>query len=86
MGVEYGIPEDNCAIRATMALPGQRTLPMHTSCTSAGEMADEGTLERQPLRAVERRVEGDTFANPPFRARQSGVRTALTMTTSRGLL
>jgi hypothetical protein len=36
------------------------------------------------LSAVERRVEGATLESAPLRARQSGVRTAETMTTSLG--
>jgi len=43
-----------------------------------------GSLEKDPLSAVERRVEGATLESAPLRARQSGVRTAETMTTSLG--
>ena len=39
---------------------------------------------KTPFKAVERRVEGATLERPPLRARQSGVRTAETITTSLG--
>ncbi len=86
----YGMDDESCAIRATIASPGQRTLPMQISSTSDGEMLPVpvllGILSKHPLNAEDKSVEGKTFARAPFRARQRGVRTALTMTTSRGFL
>lgn len=81
----YGIPADSCAMRATIASVGQRTLPIQISWISAGDIALLiGILAKHPLNAVERRVDGETFDRAPFLARQSGVRTALTITTSLG--
>ena len=45
-----------------------------------------GIFAKHPLNAAERRVDGKTLARAPFRARQRGVRTALTITTSLDIL
>jgi len=83
----YGMPADSCAMRATIASVGQRTFPMQMSWMSAGDIALLiGIFAKHPLNAVERRVDGATFARAPLLARQSGVRTALTITTSLGFL
>ena len=71
-------------MRATTALTGQRTFPTHTSSTSEGWRLGEGILEKHPFRAVERRVEGAILTRAPLRARQRGVRTVDTITTSLG--
>ena len=43
-----------------------------------------GSLRSTPCRTADRRVAGGCWARPPFRARQSGVRIAWTITASRG--
>ena len=75
---------------------GERTLPTHTSsiaeggtsCTgsdvAAGGPSSLGLLSRTPRRTADRSVEGGVDAKAPLRARQRGVRTELTITTSRG--
>lgn len=86
-----GMGTARAAIRATIASVGQSTFPMQISSISAVVIPVLPllpllvALDRQPARAVERRVDGATFASPPFLALVRGVRTALTTTTSRGL-
>ncbi len=54
------------------------------SSISLGSRLGEGSLLKLPFRAVESRVEGATLERAPLRARQRGVLTADTITTSRG--